>query len=57
MHTDLALGFPDGVYGRITEKSRLALDYNISIKAGAIDPGYRGNVGVILRNDSKESSI
>ena len=52
--TDLALGFPKGVYGHIAEKSGLALHYNISIKAGAIDPGYRGNVGVIIRNDSKE---
>ena len=52
--TDLALGFPKGVYGRIAEKSGLALDYEISIKAGAIDPGYRGNVGVILKNDSQE---
>ena len=52
--TDLALGFPKGVYGCIAEESRLALCYNISIKAGAIDPGYRGNVGVIIRNDSKE---
>ena len=52
--TDLALGFPTGTYGRIAEKSGLALDYEISIKAGAIDPGYRGNIGVILKNDSKE---
>ena len=52
--TDLALGFPKGVYGHIAEKSGLALHYNISIKAGAIDPGYRGNVGVIIRNDSKK---
>ena len=54
IHTDLVLGFPKGVYGHIAEKSGLALDYNISIKAGAINPGYRGNVGIILRNDSKE---
>ena len=55
IRTHLALGFPEGVYGRIAEKSRLSLEYNISIKAGVIDPGYRGNVGVILRNDSKKS--
>ena len=52
--TDLVLGFPAGVYGRIAKKSGLALDCEISIKAGAIDPGYRGNVGVILKNDSKK---
>ena len=36
IRTDLALGFPKGVYDRIAEKSGLALDYNISVKAGAL---------------------
>ena len=50
---DYVLGIPEGNYGRITSKSGLALDYGIDVKAGVVDRGYRGNVGVILKNDSE----
>ena len=47
---DFALGIPKGNYGRITSKSGLALNYGIDVKAGVVDRGYQGNVGVILKN-------
>ena len=50
---DYALGIPEGDYGRIASKSSLALDYSIDVKAGVVDRGYRGNIGVILKNDSE----
>ena len=50
---DYALGILEGNYGRITSKSGLALNYSIDVKAGVVDRGYRGNVGVILKNDSE----
>ena len=50
---DYVLGIPEGNYGRIASKSGLALDYGIDVKAGVVDRGYRGNVGVILKNDSE----
>ena len=50
---DYALGIPEGNYERIVSKSGLALDYSIYVKAGVVDRGYRGNVGVILKNDSE----
>ena len=31
----------------------LALDYGIDVKAGVVNRGYRGNIGVILKNDSE----
>ena len=49
---DYALGIQEGNYGRIASKSGLALDYGIDVKAGVVDRGYQGNVGVILKNDS-----
>lgn len=48
--TDLALGIPEGHYGRVAPKSGLTLKYEIDVKGGVIDSDYRGNVGVILRN-------
>ena len=50
---DYALGIPEGNYGRITSKSGLALNYSIDVKAGVVDRGYRGNIGVILKNNSE----
>ena len=50
---DYALGIPEGNYGGISSKSGLALDYGIDVKAGVVDRGYRGNIGVILKNDSE----
>ena len=50
---DYALGIPEGNYGRIASKLGLALDYGIDVKAGVVNRGYRGNVGVILKNDSE----
>ena len=49
---DYALSIPEGNYGRIASKSGLALDYSFDVKAGVVDGGNRGNVGVILKNDS-----
>ena len=50
---DYALDILEGNYGRIVSKSGLALDYSIDVKAGVVDRGYQGNVGVILKNDSE----
>ena len=47
------LGIPEGNYGRIVLKLGLALNYGIDVKAGVVNRGYRGNVGVILKNDSE----
>ena len=48
---DYALGIPEGNYGRIASKSSLALDYSVDVKAGVVDRGYQGNIGVTLKND------
>ena len=50
---DYALGIPEGDNGRIASKSSLALDYSIDVKAGVVNRGYQGNIGVILKNDSE----
>ena len=50
---DYALGIQEGNYGRIVSKLGLALNYGIDVKAGVVNRGYRGNIGVILKNDSE----
>lgn len=45
-----AISIPNKMYGRIAPRSSLALKYGIDIMAGVIDPGYKDEVCVILRN-------
>ena len=47
------LGIPLRYYGRITSKSGLAMQHNIHVGAGAIDPDYTGEIKVLLINDAK----
>ena len=47
---DLVLRIPDGYYGQIASRSGLAVNDDVVVEAGVIDPDYTGNVAVILRN-------
>jgi len=47
--TGLALGFPAGYGGLIEDRSGLALR-GLTTLAGVIDPGYRGEIKVVLTN-------
>ena len=57
IHTDLILVHTQGHYICIASKSGLALKYRLTVEGGAVDPDYRGNVGVLLRNNSDEAQI
>ena len=50
--TDLILVPTRGYYICIANKSGLAFKYGLTVEGGVIDPDYRGNVGVLLRNNS-----
>jgi dUTP pyrophosphatase len=52
--TDVAVALPEGVYGRVAPRSGLAWKKHIDVGAGVIDRDYRGNVGVVLFNHSKD---
>jgi len=52
--TDLVFQFPPGTYGQIVSRAGLALKNGVYAIAGAIDPDFRGNVGVLLLNSGNE---
>lgn len=50
--TGLAISVPAGHVGRIGSRSGLSVQYNIEIGAGWIDPDYRGEVKIEIKNFS-----
>ncbi len=50
--TGLAMAIPQGFYGRIADRSGLALKQGIHVLGGVVDSAYRGEIGVILLNTS-----
>lgn len=50
--TQIAVGIPQGCYGRVAPRSGLAVKNHIDVGAGVIDRGYTGEVKVLLINHS-----
>ncbi|MFC1801357.1 dUTP diphosphatase [Nanoarchaeota archaeon] len=48
--TGLAFQIPKGYVGLIWDRSGLAAKHSIHSMAGVIDAGYRGEVGIVLKN-------
>jgi len=53
--TKVKISVPHGSYGRIASKYNLSTNHNIEVGAGVIDPGYQGEILVVLRNLSAYS--
>ena len=51
--TGIALEIPVGYVGNIRDRSGMSSKHALHTMAGIIDPGYRGEVGVVLINLSK----
>ena len=45
---------PEGYYAQLMSKSGLTVLYKLEVKAGVIDPDFTGNIGAVLKNNSKE---
>ncbi len=52
--TGIKIQIPTNYYGRVAPRSGLAVKSGIDVMAGVIDSGYRGEVGVVLINLSKD---
>lgn len=52
IQTDLAIKVPIGTFGKLESRSKLYRKHLISVQAGVIDEDFRGNVKILLKNDS-----
>ena len=50
VETGIAIGLPNGTYGRLAARSGRAIKHGIAVGGGDIDADYTGKVRVILRN-------
>jgi deoxyuridine 5'-triphosphate nucleotidohydrolase len=48
--TGIAIAIPKGYVGKIGSRSGLSVDRNIEVGAGWIDPDYRGEIKIELKN-------
>lgn len=56
VHTGIQISIEDNdLYARIAPRSGLANKHGIDVLAGVIDPGYRGEICVILHNTDNNS--
>lgn len=55
--TGIKIAIPEGTYGRVAPRSGLAVKKGIDTGAGVIDADYRGEVGVVLFNNSDEDFV
>ncbi len=57
VRTGIAAEIPEGYVGLCWDKSGLATKYGITVLAGVIDSGYRGEILIAVVNLSKEEYI
>ena len=57
IHTGITIQLPQGTEAQIRPRSGLALKHSVTVlnTPGTIDEGYRGEIGVILINHSKNT--
>jgi dUTP pyrophosphatase len=48
--TGYAVAIPNGYYGQIEERSGFSLRNTLKLKAGVIDPEYRGEIKIVFQN-------
>lgn len=57
IRTGMRIAIPQGCVGLIWDRSGLAAKYQMHCLAGVIDPSYRGEIGVVIRNFSSEDFL
>jgi len=57
VETGIAIGLPEGTYGRLAARSGMASKMGIAVGGGVIDSDYSGEVKVILRNHGEADCV
>jgi len=57
VETGIAIGLPEGTYGRLAARSGMASKMGIAVGGGVIDADYTGEVKVILRNHGEADCV
>jgi len=57
VETGIAIGLPEGTYGRLATRSGMASKMGIAVGGGVIDGDYNGEVKVILRNHGEADCV
>jgi len=57
VETGIAMGLPEGTYGRLAARSGMASKMGIAVGGGVIDSEYTGEVKVILRNHGEADCV
>jgi len=57
LETGIAMGLPEGTYGRLAARSGMASKMGIAVGGGVIDTDYTGEVQVILRNHGEADCV
>jgi dUTP pyrophosphatase len=52
--TGLAIELPPGYEAQVRPRSGLALKHSLTVNFGTIDPGYRGEIRVVMFNLGRE---
>lgn len=54
LHTDLAVDLPPDMWGLITGRSSTAFKHGMVVLPGIVDPGYKGELMVVVHNVTRE---
>jgi len=57
VETGIAIGLPEGTYGRLATRSGMASEMGIAVGGGVIDADYTGEVKVILPNHGEADCV
>jgi dUTP pyrophosphatase len=57
VRTGLAIELPAGVEAQVRPRSGMALKHSVTVNFGTIDPGYRGEIRVVMFNLGRHSYV
>jgi len=57
VETGIAIGLPEGTYGRLAARSGMASKMGIPVGRGVIDAHYTGEIKVLLRNHGEADCL